>query len=59
LKIRVQQNPVFIDTFNTLGANAVPMPQTEVYTALETGAIDAYEGAVVNIAAFKFQEIQT
>lgn len=58
LKIRVQQNPVFIDTFNTLGANAVPMPQTEVYTALETGAIDAYEGAVVNIAAFKFQEIQ-
>jgi TRAP-type transport system periplasmic protein len=58
LKIRVQQNPVFIDTFNTLGANAVPMPQTEVYTALETGAIDAYEGAVVNIAAFKFQEVQ-
>jgi hypothetical protein len=37
LKIRVQQNPVFIDAFNTLGANAVPMPQTEVYTALETG----------------------
>jgi TRAP-type transport system periplasmic protein len=34
------------------------MPQTEVYTALETGAIDAYEGAVVNIAAFKFQEVQ-
>jgi tripartite ATP-independent transporter DctP family solute receptor len=58
LKIRVQQNAVFIDTFNTLGANAVPMPQTEVYTALETGAIDAYEGAVVNIAAFKFQEVQ-
>lgn len=58
MKIRVQQNPVFIDAFNTLGANAVPMPQTEVYTALETGAIDAYEGAVVNIDAFKFQEIQ-
>jgi tripartite ATP-independent transporter DctP family solute receptor len=58
LKIRVQQNAVFIDTFNTLGANAVPLPQTEVYTALETGAIDAYEGAVVNILTFKFQEIQ-
>ena len=58
MKIRVQQNPVFIDTFNTLGANAVPLPQTEVYTALETGAIDAYEGAVVNILTFKFQEIQ-
>jgi TRAP-type transport system periplasmic protein len=58
LKIRVQQNPVFIDTFNTLGANAVPLPQTEVFSALETGAIDAYEGAVVNILTFKFQEVQ-
>lgn len=58
LKLRVQQNPVFIDTFNAIGANAVPMPQTEVFTALETKAIDAYEGSLVNIAAFKFYEIQ-
>jgi TRAP-type C4-dicarboxylate transport system substrate-binding protein len=26
LKIRVVQSPLFIDLFNTLGANAVPMP---------------------------------
>ena len=43
LKLRTMQNPVYIDAFNTLGANAVPMPWPEVYTALETGAIDAQE----------------
>jgi tripartite ATP-independent transporter DctP family solute receptor len=58
LKLRVQQNTVFIDTFNALGANAVPLPQTEVFTALETKAIDAYEGSLVNISAFKFYEVQ-
>jgi TRAP-type C4-dicarboxylate transport system substrate-binding protein len=41
LKIRTMQNPVYIDAFNALGANAVPMPWPEVYAALETKAIDA------------------
>nr|WP_205769800.1 TRAP transporter substrate-binding protein DctP [Microvirga sp. KLBC 81] len=36
LKLRVIQSPLFIDTFRELGANAVPMPFTEAYTALET-----------------------
>ena len=35
LKMRVIQSPIYIDTFNALGANSVPMPFTEVYTALE------------------------
>ena len=43
LKIRVIQNPLFIDTFNTLGANALPMPFPEVYTALEQKTIDGQE----------------
>ena len=43
LKLRVIQNPLFIDTFRELGANAVPMPFTEVYTALETKTIDGQE----------------
>ena len=37
LKIRTIQNPVFVDVFNTLGANASPMAFTEVYTALVNG----------------------
>jgi tripartite ATP-independent transporter DctP family solute receptor len=43
LKIRTMQSPVFLESFKALGANAVPMPFTEVYTALETRAIDAQE----------------
>lgn len=43
LKTRVIGSPVYIDTFNALGAQATPMPYGEVYTALATGTIDAAE----------------
>jgi tripartite ATP-independent transporter DctP family solute receptor len=58
LKIRVVQQPVMIDLFNALGANSVPMPFPEVYTALETGAIDGQENPFANILASKFFEVQ-
>ena len=58
LKIRVVQQPVMIDLFNALGANAVPMPFPEVYPALETGAIDGQENPFPNILATKLFEVQ-
>lgn len=58
LKIRTMQNPVYTDVFNTLGANAVPMAMTEVYTALETKAVDAQENPYAIIHASKFNEVQ-
>jgi TRAP-type transport system periplasmic protein len=58
LKIRTIQNPVFVDTFNTLGANAAPMPFTEVYTALDTKTIDGQETPYNTIATSKFNEVQ-
>jgi len=58
LKTRVMQNPVYIDAFKTLGANAIPMPFTELYTAMETRAIDAQENPVSLIYANKFYEVQ-
>lgn len=58
LKIRTIQNPVFIDIFNTLGANALPMPFTEVFTALESKAIDGQETPYSNIFGNKFYEVQ-
>jgi len=58
LKLRVMQNPVYIDAFKTLGANAIPMPFTELYTAMETRAIDAEENPVSLIHANKFYEVQ-
>ena len=58
LKLRVMQNPVYIDSFKTLGANAVPMPFTELYSALESKAMDAQENPVALIYATKFYEVQ-
>lgn len=57
LKIRTIQNPVFIDIFNTLGANATPMPFTEVFSALESKAIDGQETPYSNIHGNKFYEV--
>ena len=58
LKIRVVQSPIYIDLFNALGANAVPMPFTELYTALETGAIDGQENPAPSILTAKLNEVQ-
>ncbi|HEV7255765.1 MAG TPA: TRAP transporter substrate-binding protein [Mesorhizobium sp.] len=58
LKVRVMQNNVFLDTFQNLGANAVPMAFGEVFSALETGAIDGQENPVVTIDTSKFSEVQ-
>lgn len=58
LKLRVMQNPVYIDAFKTLGTNAIPMPFTELYTAMETHAIDAEENPIAIIHSNKFYEVQ-
>lgn len=58
LNFRVMQNPIFIDTFRRLGANPVPMAFGEVFTALETGAVDGQENPIPLIQATKFYEVQ-
>ncbi|RZL33966.1 MAG: TRAP transporter substrate-binding protein [Rubrivivax sp.] len=58
LKLRVIQSPLFLDTFNTLGANATPMPFTELYTAMEQSAVDGQENPAATILASKFYEVQ-
>jgi TRAP-type transport system periplasmic protein len=58
LKIRVIQSPIYIDTFNALGANSVPMPFTEVYTALEQKIIDGQENPYSVIETSKLNEVQ-
>lgn len=58
LKVRVMQNNVFLDTFKTMGANAVPMAFGEVFPALETKAIDGQENPFVTIDTSKFYEVQ-
>jgi tripartite ATP-independent transporter DctP family solute receptor len=58
LNFRVMQNNIFLDTFRRLGANPVPMAFGEVFTALETGAVDGQENPLTLIEASKFYEVQ-
>ena len=58
LKLRVIPNPVFVETFKTLGANPVPMAFSEVYTALESKAIDGQENPLSVITSSKLYEVQ-
>lgn len=58
VKMRVMQNTIFIDTFKTLGSNAVPMAFSEVYSALETKTVDGQENPFNNIENMKFYEVQ-
>ncbi len=58
LKIRTILNPLYIDMLNALGANAVPMPFPELYTALETKTVDGQENPYATVEASKFYEVQ-
>jgi tripartite ATP-independent transporter DctP family solute receptor len=58
LKIRVMANPVALDTWKSVGANAVPMAFAEVFTALEVKALDGQENPLLHMYANKMQEVQ-
>ena len=58
IKLRVMQNNVFLTSFNTLGANAVPMSFSELFGALETKTVDGQENPFNTILSSKFYEVQ-
>ncbi len=58
LKIRVPQSYLLVNTFETLGANPVPMAFGELYTAMETGAIEAQDHPMPALYSGKFFEVQ-
>ncbi len=58
IKLRVMQNNVYLDSFKLLGANAVPMPFSELFSALETKTVDGQENPYNTILSSKFYEVQ-
>ncbi|MFB9949234.1 DctP family TRAP transporter solute-binding subunit [Rhizobium puerariae] len=58
LKIRAIQNPMYLELFSTLGANPTPLPVSEIYTALETGTVDAQENPLPQIVFMRLFEVQ-
>ena len=57
VKIRVPESPVFIQTFAALGAQPTPVPGPEMYTALQTGLVDAMEGTPEVGVTYKMFEV--
>lgn len=58
LKVRVMENQMHIDHFNALGASAVPMAFSELYTALQNGTMDSQENPFANIDGNRLYEVQ-
>ena len=58
VKLRVMQNNVYLDSFKALGANAVPLPFSELFSALETNTVDGQENPFNTVLSSKFYEVQ-
>jgi TRAP-type C4-dicarboxylate transport system substrate-binding protein len=52
------QNNVYLESFKTLGANAIPLPFSELFSALETSTVDGQENPFNTILSSKFYEVQ-
>lgn len=57
LKIRVPDSPVFVKSFEQLGAAPTPMAFGEVFTSLQQGVIDGQENPLSLIYNSKFNEV--
>lgn len=57
MKIRVPNNPIYIENLRCMSGNPAPMGIGEVYLAMKTGVVDGQENPFTNINAFKFYEV--
>jgi len=58
LKFRIMDSDVLVAQFRAIGGNPQKMPYSEVYQALQMGAIDAQENTWSNIYSSKLFEVQ-
>lgn len=58
LKIRVPESDLRIETFKALGATPISMPWSEVFTALQQGAIDGQENPLSVVSSASFYDVQ-
>lgn len=58
IKIRMPEIPLWIDIWAGMGAVTTPMPSPEVFSALQSGVIDAQENMLSNILGRRLHEVQ-
>ena len=57
LKVRVQPGPIATRMVDLMGATATPLPWGEVYTALQSGVVDAAENNVTALTLARHGEV--
>ncbi len=57
IKLRVPEIPTWVEMAKAMGANPTPIPAGEMYTALQTGVIDAIEVPADYIVSAKIYEV--
>ena len=57
VRVRTIDAPGWLATVNAMGATAVPMPWSEVYSALQLGAIDGAEAQLTGAYGIKLHEV--
>ena len=58
MRIRTMEVPTHIAAYRALGANPVPLPFGELYTALQTDVVDANENGPLALFGNRFYEVQ-
>ena len=57
LRVRTLESSVCVDALGALGMDAVSMSFSELFTALQTGAVDAQDNPLPSIESAKFYEV--
>ena len=58
VKLRVTNNQIWCDVWNSLGATAVPIALGELYTSIQNGAVTASEGPWEQMKSLNLEEVQ-
>jgi len=57
LKIRVMESPIYINTFEQLGASAIGLPFPQLYNALQNKTVDGQENPLLTSIMIKATEV--
>lgn len=59
IRVRTIGAPSWVATVNAMGASATPLPWSEVYSALQMGAIDGAEAQLTGAFGIRLHEVST
>ncbi|MFA6507445.1 MAG: TRAP transporter substrate-binding protein [Treponemataceae bacterium] len=57
VKIRTPESAMYVNTFKALGANPTPIAAPEMYSAIQSGVVDAMEGSYETAFTYKIFEV--